>query len=421
MADGEATRGTKSCPIQFDHESVEHARNWPEEFRELREECPRAWTESYGGFWVATRFDDIVAIAQRPDVFSAHKDYDPVTRETKGGLTIPPVPGIRGIPNETDSPEWDGLRGFINRRFAPRAVEERRARAGQFAAALIDEVIETGRMDIVENLTNPLPAILTMDVFGFPLEEWRDFADPFHKMVYTRVDDPDIKQVVGGLDLFYRRVTEEVARRRKEPKDDILGYMANGTIDGAPLDDETIRQLSFNILAGGVDTTTALTSNTLMWLARNPDQRQRLIDDPKLLPIACEEFIRYYSPIHALARTAKEDVELDGWHIAKGERVMLAYAAGNRDPDAFDNPEEVRVDRFPNKHVGFGAGMHRCLGSFLARLMFQVMVTEVLNRMPDYRVIEEDAVPYPSVSKINGWIHIPATFTPGKKVGAVIA
>ena len=140
-----------------------------------------------------------------------------------------------------------------------------------------------------------------------------------------------------------------------------------------------------------------------------------------MLPIACEEFIRYYSPIHALARTAKDDVDLDGWHIGKGERVMLAYAAGNRDPDAFDDPEQVRIDRFPNKHVGFGAGMHRCLGSFLARLMFQVMVTEVLNRMPDYRVIEEDCVPYPSVSKVNGWIHIPAVFTPGRKVGAVIA
>ena len=107
--------------------------------------------------------------------------------------------------------------------------------------------------------------------------------------------------------------------------------------------------------------------------------------------------------------------------IAKGERVMLAYAAGNRDPDAFEDPETVRVDRFPNKHVGFGAGMHRCLGSFLARLMFQVMVTEMLNRLPDYRVIEEDCVPYPSVSKVNGWITIPAVFTPGKKVGAVIA
>ncbi len=122
-----------------------------------------------------------------------------------------------------------------------------------------------------------------MDVFGFPLEEWRDFADPFHKIIYTRVDDPDIHKVVAGLDLFYQRVDEEVAKRRVEPRDDVLGYMANGTIDGAPLDGETIRQLSFNILAGGVDTTTALTSNTLIWLARNPDQRQRLIDDQRLL------------------------------------------------------------------------------------------------------------------------------------------
>lgn len=421
MADREAIRGSKSCPIAFDHESVEHARNWPTEFRELREQCPRAWTESYGGFWVATRFADILAIAQQPESFSAHKHYDPATGETRGGLTIPPVPGIRGIPNETDSPEWDGLRGFINRRFAPRAVEERRARARQFAAALIDEVIETGRMDIVENLTNPLPALVTMDVFGFPLDEWRRFADPFHKMVYTRVDDPSIHDVVHGLDYFYRRVDEEVASRRKQPKDDILGYMATGTIAGEPLDGETIRQLAFNILAGGVDTTTALTSNTLIWLSHHPGERQRLIDDPKLLPLACEEFIRFYSPIHALARTAKEDVELDGWQIAKGERVMLAYAGGNRDPEAFDDPEQVRIDRFPNKHIGFGAGMHRCLGSFLARLMFQVMVTEVLTRLPDYRVLDEEALPYPSVSKVNGWITIPAVFTPGRKVGATIA
>jgi cytochrome P450 len=420
MADSEAIRGSKSCPIQFDHESVEHARNWPAEFRELREHCPRAWTESYGGFWVATRFADIVAIAQRPDVFSAHKEFNPETFETKGGLTIPPVPGIRGVPNETDSPEWDGLRGFINRRFAPRAVEERRAKAKQLVAALIDQVIETGRCDIVEDLTNPLPALVTMDVFGFPLHEWRDFADPFHKIVYTRTDDPDIVEIVHGLDIFRRRVDEEIALRREQPRDDLLGYMATGTIDGAPLDRQTIQDLAFNILAGGVDTTTALTSNTLIWLARNPDQRRRLIDDPKLLPIACEEFIRFYSPIHALARTAKEDVELDGWHIAKGDRVMLAYAGGNRDPAAFDDPEHVHLDRFPNKHVGFGAGMHRCLGSFLARLMFQVIVTEVLTRMPDYRIVEDEAVPYPSVSKVNGWINIPAVFTPGKKVGAVI-
>jgi cytochrome P450 len=420
MADSEAIRGSKSCPIEFDHESVEHAENWPEEFRELRAQCPRAWTESYGGFWVATRFADIVAVAQRSDIFSTHKENDFETGACSGGAIIPPVPGIRGIPNETESPEWDGLRGFVNRRFAPRAVEERRARAQQLVAALVDEVIETGRFDIVEHLTNPLPALVTMDIFGFPLDEWRDFAEPFHKIMYTRADDPNILEIVHGLKTFRRRVDEEVAKRRIEPKDDLLTYFATGTINGEPLDHQTLQDLAFNILAGGVDTTTALTSNTLIWLSQNPGQRQRLIDDPTLLPIACEEFVRFYSPIHALARNAKKDIDLDGWHIAEGERVMLAYAAGNRDPEAFEDPEHVRIDRFPNKHIGFGAGMHRCLGSFLARMMFQVMVTEVLNRMPDYRVIEAEAVRYPTISPINGWITIPAVFTPGKKVGAVL-
>jgi cytochrome P450 len=209
--------------------------------------------------------------------------------------------------------------------------------------------------------------------------------------------------------------------RRKDPRDDFLTLLATGTIDGEPLSHQRIQDLSFNILAGGVDTTTALTSSALVYLARNPADRQRLIEDPALLPFACEEFLRFYSPIPALCRTATADTEINGWQIGKGERVMLAYAAGNRDPEAFEDPESVRLDRFPNKHVGFGAGMHRCLGSFLARMMFQEMVSEVLKRMPDYELIEEELRPYPSIGGVNGWVSIPARFTPGKKLGAVIA
>jgi cytochrome P450 len=112
---------------------------------------------------------------------------------------------------------------------------------------------------------------------------------------------------------------------------------------------------------------------------------------------------------------------MKGWKFDKGDRVYLAYASANRDPDAFEDPEKLIIDRFPNKHIGFGAGMHRCLGSFLARLMFEVMIGEVLSRIPDYRVIEEEVVKYPTVGLVNGWIHLPATFTPGKKVGATIS
>jgi cytochrome P450 len=411
----------KACPIQFDHHGPEHARHWPEFYRNLREDNPRAWSETYDGFWVATRLSDIVGVAQRSDVFSANKTIDPVTGEAHGGVTIPPSGAIRGIPNETDNPEWESLRRFVNRRFSPRAAEERREKAKQFATALVDMVIETGRFDIVDDIASPLPALVTMEVFGFPLDEWRAFADPFHTMVYTSINDPEFEETLKGLQYFRQRVDEEIELRRREPKDDFLTLLATGTIDGEPLSHRTIQDLSFNILGGGVDTTTALTSSALVYLARNPADRQRLIEDPALLPFACEEFLRFYSPIPSLCRTAMADTEIDGWQIGKGERVMLAYAAGNRDPEAFEDPETVRLDRFPNKHVGFGAGMHRCLGSFLARMMFQEMVSEVLKRMPDYELIEEELRPYPSIGGVNGWVSIPARFTPGRKLGAVIA
>jgi cytochrome P450 len=413
--------GSKACPVDFDHHGPAHAANWPAEFAAMREQCPRAWSEHHGGFWVATRYEDVVGIAQAPKDFTADKRFDEASGGFVGGVSIPLIPSVRGIPNETESPEWDGARGFINRRFAPRAVEAHRERAKQFAAALIDEVIETGSFDIVEDLTNPLPALVTMDLFGFPLDEWRAFADPFHKVVYTPRDHPHYDELVRGLGYFHQRVLEVVNDRRKNPKDDLLGYMAAGTIDGKPLEDEYIQNFAFNILAGGVDTTTSLTSNTLLHLSRAPEDRARLIADPSLLPIAREEFVRYFTPIHGLGRNATGDVEMNGWKFDKGDRVYLAYASANRDPAAFDDPETLDIARFPNKHIGFGAGMHRCLGSFLARLMFEVMIGEVLARIPDYKVIEDEIVGYPTVGLVNGYIHLPATFTPGRKVGATIS
>ena len=414
MSDQSIT-GDRTCPIAFDQHSVEHARNWPEQMARVRAECPRAWTDSYGGFWIASKFDDIIAIGQRPDSFTAHKEIDPATGAVSGGVSIPPVPSLRAVPNETAGEEWEGARRFLDRRFAPRAVETRREKARQIAGALIDEVIETGRFDIVDDFTNPLPAIVTMEIFGFPLAEWPDFANPFHKMTYTRRDDPGFLDTIRGLDHFLERVDEEIALRRKEPRDDLLGLMASGTINGKPLSRDYCRNMATNILAGGVDTTTAL-----IYLSQHPEDRVRLIADPSLLPIAREEFVRYFSPVHSIGRNASEDVELNGWRFSKGDRVLLAFASANRDADAFEDPGRVILDRFPNKHVGFGSGQHRCLGSFLARMMFEVMVTEVLTRMPDYRVIEDGMVSYPSIASVNGWINIPATFTPGPKVGARI-
>lgn len=259
-----------------------------------------------------------------------------------------------------------------------------------------------------------------MEVFGFPLGEWHDFADPFHKMTYTYPGDPEFLDTIRGLDHFMNRVDEEIALRRKEPRDDLLGYMAAGTIDGKPLESDYIRNMALNILAGGVDTTTALTTHALIHLARHPEHRARLIAEPSLLATAREEFLRYFSPIHGLGRNAVEDVEVNGWQFRKGDRVLLAYASANRDPDVFENADSVNLERSPNRHVAFGSGIHCCVGSFLARMMFDTMVTEVLTRIPDYKLVEESLEPYGSIGRVNGWKHAVATFTPGRKVGASI-
>jgi cytochrome P450 len=173
LKQGRAMNNDKvECParpvVDFDHESSWHAQNAVQEYKKMRETCPMAWTNKNSGYWVTTRYEDIVAIAQRKEEFTPARIVDPVTGEERGGVTIPPVP-FRVAPNETDLPEWQGVRGFLNRHFSPKAIEVRRPRARKFAAALIDDVIEYGRFDIVEALATPLPALMTMEIVGFPL------------------------------------------------------------------------------------------------------------------------------------------------------------------------------------------------------------------------------------------------------------
>ncbi|WP_123905413.1 cytochrome P450 [Sphingobium cloacae] len=333
--------------VDFDHESLSHALNWPEEFKTLRSRCPLAWTESHGGYWVASRYQDIVDIAQNSGVFTSHKEFDPATGAVVGGLSIPPMPTPRGIPDETDPPEWGGFRSFLNRRFAPKAVESRRRRTEQLTTFLIDRVIEAGKFDIVDDLTNPLPALSTMDLFGLPLGEWREFADPLHRMMYTPKEHPDFLEAVKGWDWIRTRIEEEIEKRRTNPQDDLLSHLAHGEIDNKKLDRATIWSIALNVIIGGVDTTTALTANALMYLSECPDERRYLIENPDKLPVAREEFVRFFSPIHGLARNAAMDAEVQGRFIGQGERIYLAYASGNRDESIFHDADEINVRRFP--------------------------------------------------------------------------
>jgi cytochrome P450 len=411
------TLGAKSNPIAFDHESPEHAAHWQDEFRGLRSKCPVAWTDRHGGFWVATSYDAVVEMARDPATFSSGKSFDPATGTGAGGITIPFTPIPRGLPVEADPPEWDAMRGFINRRFAPKAVEGFRQDAGNFATALLNRVIESGEMDLVNDFTGPVPAMVTMKLMGLPLSEWREFADPLHTMVFTPKEAPEYPKVVAGVDWVFQRCAEEYQRYRDLPeKDNLLSYFAHQPVNGKMLDLGQVLSLANNIIIGGVDTTTALTTHALEYLSHHPDAKAKLMADPSLVPFAREEFLRVFSPIHCLARKVKRDVEVAGQELTEGDRVMLVWAAANRDPKVFENPDEVIFDRGSNRHLAFGSGIHRCIGSSFARMMFEEMIAQILARIPEWEVDYTGARRYRSVGTINGWETMPIRFTPGLRV-----
>lgn len=378
-----------------------------------------AWSTAYDGFWIATRYRDVVALAQDDDRFTTAKTFDPQTGHVEGGTALPPMPVERLVPAETDRPEWDGFRSLLNSRLSPRAVESFRQHAKTFADQLLDKVIEAGEMDLVGDFTNPLTAMVTLLVLGIPTDEWRTFADPLHALTSLSKLDPAYKDAVALAAVMDRRIDEEIERRKQTPRDDLIGHLLASRINGAPLRHEDIHQIIFNIVAGGVDTTASLTANAVVHLSRHPEQRRQLAANRDLLPKAREEFIRFFAPLHGTVRTAREDAVVANQQVCAGDRIYLMLASANRDADIFPDPDTVIIDRYPNRHIGFGAGMHRCVGSFLARMMFETMINAILDRIPDYEVIENDARRYPSISPINGWVSVPIRFAPGKPTGAV--
>ena len=400
----------------IDIESVEHARGWEARFQKARAECPMSWSTEHGGYWIAARYKDVLQIAQDDTTFTSGKTVDPETGAVDGGVALPPMPIGRMVPVETDRQEWTGFRELINRWLGPKSSEMRRGQARAFADALIDRVIEHGRMDVVQDLTSPLTALVMMEMMGFPLHQWRQFADPFHELVYLSKSAPEFATAVAAMGWIDQRIDEEMARRRLQPGDDLISHLVTAKIDGQLVAHDDVHQIISNVLSGGFDTTTALTSHTVLYLSRHPDQRARLIADRSLLPIAREEFTRFFAPVHGTARTTRKESRIGGQILKPGERVYLMYASANRDEEIFDNGDEVDIARFPNRHIGFGAGMHRCVGSFLARVMFDVMLETIFDRIPDFAVLEAEAQRYPTVSPINGWITMPIRFTPGTRL-----
>ena len=218
--------------------------------------------------------------------------------------------------------------------------------------------------------------------------------------------------------MILAELQDEVAARRREPRDDLLSQLIHEEVEpGSTLSDDEVVSVLWNLVGGGLDTTTSLTSLTLHHLDERPELRQQLIDRPELLGAATEEFLRFFSVNETLTRTVTRDVELGGQELRRGDHLMLSWLSANRDESAFERADEVVLDRAPNPHLAFGVGPHRCIGMHMARTMFQVLVREVLTRIPDYKVDRDATRFYEGNPELNGVVQMPATFTPGPRLG----
>lgn len=404
--------------VDFDHHDPEWHANRVEEWHGLRQ-CPVAFNERYGGYWVVSGHAEVERVSRDGQTFSSKH-----LREPEDGIDYLGIAGIprgKAIPTsgiaEVEGPVHVALRRVMNPYLVPNAVAAMRPLMEAATTWFLDQHIEAGRMDLVGDLANPVPAILTMDLVGLPLDHWEPYADLFHATIAHRPGQPEFDRAVANVPAMLARLGEVAAARREKPGDDLLSALVTMEVEGRTLTDDELRSVLWNLVGGGLDTTTSLTSLALHHLDQQPELRQQLIDRPELLGSATEEFLRFFSVNETLTRTVTRDTELGGQRLGRGDHLMVSWLSANRDEAVFDRAGEVALDRAPNPHLAFGVGPHRCIGMHMARTMFQVLVQAVLARIPDYEVDRDAARFYAGNPELNGMVTMPITFTPGPRIG----
>lgn len=414
--------------VDFDHHSpsltaaVEELGAGPV-LRAMHEKCPVAWTDKHDGYWVLTGYEEIKQVANDSKTFSSDNDIEG-RRGGKGftGVTLPARHVGRLGFVEMDDPEHGQLRHPISRWLGPEAAAVMRPVIEDLTTAFVDETIERGSCDFVDEISSPVPAVFTMILLGMPCADWKTWSDGNH---LSQSSPPGSKQQLQGVELMASMTTEVSAKIESiladpadRPAANLLEMLCLHEFGGRRLTHAEIVDNVVLIIAGGVDTTTSATAMAVNWLANHPAERDVLLQRPELMPTAVEEFLRAMGPVTANARTATCPVTVGGQRIEAGERLLMMWAAGNYDPRFFDNPQKLDFERKPNAHLSFGMGSHRCIGLHVGRATMTIMLSEVLRRMPDFKVDSARVKIYPDVGQNQGWISLPLTFTPGERVGS---
>lgn len=367
----------------FDHTRPEYAANAPAIWDDLRETCPVARTERFGGAWLPVRHDDVDAIARDPENFSSQGVI------VFDGRPIEPAPMGSAPPITSDPPFHAFARRLLLPAFSPKAIGPWEEATRASCRELIDSIVDSGRdiADAAIDYAQHIPVRVISDMLGVPESDGDTFRHFIHGIIEDpgSLQDPD-KPYEETFDYFLNQIVED---HIENPRDDLVGFLLDVEIEpGQKLAREHVTGTIALLLIAGIDTTWSAIGASLWHLAQHPQDRQRLLDEPELIDVALEEFLRFYAPV-TMARIAAQDTEISGCPVSKGDWVLLPFPAANRDPEQFDQADEFVIDRARNRHSAFGLGIHRCLGSNLARMEVKVAIEEWLARVPHFELAPE--------------------------------
>lgn len=381
-------------------------------YAELRRHDPVYWDEK-NRVWVLSKYADVVFVSKNPQIFCNRFG---VTREDT------PISIIT-----MDDPRHSQLRRLISRGFTPRMISTLEGRIEAITAACIDAIADRGSCDFVRDLAVPLPLLVIAEMIGIRPEDRAAFHEWSDAMILaaSQQDRPEIIGRATEAYIAYTQYLQEIfAERRREPRDDLVSILLQAEADGTLRTDEEnisadeLLQFMTILLVAGNETTRNAISGGMVAFGENPDQWQRLREDPSLLSSAVEEILRWVTPVVGFRRTVLEDTAIRGQPIRAGERVVMLYQSANRDEEVFPDAERFRVDRKPNEHLAFGIGTHFCLGANLARAEIRIMYRELLRRLPDIRVAPGARPLMVASPLVRGIASLPTLFTPEEKTRA---
>jgi cytochrome P450 len=392
----------------FDLDSPEFRDNYDQVLDTLLEKCPVAHSKTFGGYWFVSRAEDVRHCAQDYETFTNTLGFEPNRSNEEAGLKLYPL--------EIDPPYHTRWRSALGPYFSPREIRSRADNIRQQANYLIDTFVERGSCEFVDEFAAQLPGRVFFGSFlGVPFDE----LSFIQKATDTAMRGATSERT-GAWETVAEFLSQYLRSRENEPaRNDFVDAVLAGveTDDGKPCEWQDKLFIMLDMMAGGMGTTSHVIASMVHHLATHPDDRQRVLADPKLRPNLVDEVIRVYAPIVAVGRTATRDTEVAGQKIKKGDFVMISQAAAARDPRLIEEPKRVNIDRRTPVNLAFSYGPHRCIGAHVGRLEASVALDEVLRRLPDFALPDGYQAVYSNCSVARNMDELKLTFTPGDRDG----